>query len=351
MKNNMFRKGLVVGIIILFLVAGVVPSISGGSGIKSVIIVADNITNTISRTTIYDGSLSGYVNDISMYPIEGALVRVYFHGTYEEDYSDSTGYYHVTDIPICYCLKNCTALKEGYSTEWVLLGITENTTYDFILTPIDPPCYPVIDGTMGENGWYVSCVSIDFVINPELVAGVYYSIDGGEETLYTEPFEVCEDGFHELLWRAVDHEGSWSDPAVIYFRIDQTPPVTDLDWEVWREGWNTWYVKFIFTATDELSGMAPWLLFYINDVLLGEFEVLTWPTVEFVIQWSKSFKSCSFKFECFDMAGNPAFELVNGSDIKSYPSSQSSSSQQSSNPIIFKILDRYRFMNQLPVTR
>ncbi len=85
---------------------------------------------------IYNGSLSGYVNDTHMNPIFGARVRVSFHGTYEEDYTDSSGYYHVTNIPICWCLKNCTASKEGYSTEEVWLGIDENTTYDFVLSCI-----------------------------------------------------------------------------------------------------------------------------------------------------------------------------------------------------------------------
>jgi len=80
-----------------------------------------------------DGTLSGYVNDVAMNPIEGALIRVYFHGTCEEDYTDATGYYHVTNISICYCLKNCTASKPGYESEWILLGIVEDSTYDFIL--------------------------------------------------------------------------------------------------------------------------------------------------------------------------------------------------------------------------
>ncbi|UCD13333.1 MAG: hypothetical protein JSW60_07185, partial [Thermoplasmatales archaeon] len=42
----------------------------------------------------YDGSLSGYVNDTFMNPIEGALVGVYFHEAYRENYTDSYGYYH-----------------------------------------------------------------------------------------------------------------------------------------------------------------------------------------------------------------------------------------------------------------
>jgi len=100
-----------------------------------------------SIQTINDGSLSGYVNDSSMNAIEGARVRVYFHGTYEENYTDANGYYHVANIPICYCLKNCTVLKEWYHPNWVMMGITENTTYDFILIPlnssgIDPPYGP-----------------------------------------------------------------------------------------------------------------------------------------------------------------------------------------------------------------
>jgi parallel beta-helix repeat protein len=76
-----------------------------------------------------------------MNPIEGAKVRVYFHGTYEENCTDSSGYYHVTNIPICRCLKNATASKDGYTTEWVLLTIWENTTYDFVLTPLGNTLY------------------------------------------------------------------------------------------------------------------------------------------------------------------------------------------------------------------
>jgi len=103
--------------------------------------VGVSITTSTGRidtaiVNINDGSLLGYVNDTSGNPIEGALVRVFFHGTYEEDYSDSNGFYHVTNIPICWCYKNCTASKEGYETDWVLLGIYENTTYDFVLTPL-----------------------------------------------------------------------------------------------------------------------------------------------------------------------------------------------------------------------
>jgi len=123
-KRHMNKK-MVVGIIsILFVLTTFTTSIKSDANVSTIL--------------LNDGNLSGYVNDTLMNPIQGARVRVYFHGTYEEDYTDSSGYYHVINIPICYCLKNATASKEGYETEWILLSITENTTHDFVLTPLDP---------------------------------------------------------------------------------------------------------------------------------------------------------------------------------------------------------------------
>ena len=121
MIKRWYKKGLIIGIIILFIGISVVPS-------------TGKINRSISQASINYGSLSGYVNDISGKPIEGALVRVYFHENFEEAYSDEDGYYYVDNIPICYCYKNATCSKEGYKTEWILLAIYENTKHDFVLT-------------------------------------------------------------------------------------------------------------------------------------------------------------------------------------------------------------------------
>ena len=79
---------------------------------------------------------------------------------------------HGNNIPICYCLKNCNASKEGYTSDSVLLGIIENTTYDFVLTPLG--CYPIINGTLGKNDWYISPVDICFSYNPEMIKEIYF---------------------------------------------------------------------------------------------------------------------------------------------------------------------------------
>ncbi|KYK30404.1 MAG: hypothetical protein AYK22_03990 [Thermoplasmatales archaeon SG8-52-3] len=144
-QRDLFRKTFVIIFIIFFVFTCINPS----SGIKNnnlkILETDKNVSNEISLSgiLIYNGSLLGYVNDTAGNPIEGALVRVNFHETYEEDYSDSIGFYHVTNIPICYCMKNTTCSKEGYKTEWVLLSIAENTTYDFVLTSgNNPPIKP-----------------------------------------------------------------------------------------------------------------------------------------------------------------------------------------------------------------
>ena len=125
MKINLVKnRGITLLIIILLIVIGFAPGIHIG------VSQPDAVLSTGSGAF---GTLSGYVNDSQKNPIKRALVRVYFHGTYEDDYTDASGYYHVTDIPICWCMKNCTASKRGYTTDWILLSIGGDETYDFIL--------------------------------------------------------------------------------------------------------------------------------------------------------------------------------------------------------------------------
>jgi hypothetical protein len=130
-KNPLIRKGLVVGIILLFIGLICIPSINANN------LISVHITDTTHKSnfTLNNGTLSGHVTDFEKNPIEGARIRVYFHDAYSENFSDSTGYFHVTNIPICFCLKNATCSKEGYYLEWISLSISDNSTYDFMLIP------------------------------------------------------------------------------------------------------------------------------------------------------------------------------------------------------------------------
>ena len=195
------------------------------------------------------GTLSGYVTDTLMNPLSGALVRVYFHETYEENYSDSSGYYQVTDIPLCYCLKNATCSKPGYLTEWVLLSIGENTTYDFTLAPLGSDPYPVLNGTLGNNGIYVSCVNVTFV-NIQNIDALFYKLDDAEYTQYHEPFMVCENGVHALWWYWI-YQGNFSEECFITLKIDRDLPTVHLSSQ--RISINK--RKITGDAADETSGI------------------------------------------------------------------------------------------------
>ncbi len=189
MKENVFfKKSLVYGLIVILLNVGVIPLIIATE------IPGFNIYNSdivIAVTNPNNGSLSGYVKDTYMNPIPEARVRVSFHETYEENYTDSSGYYRVTNIRICWCLKNCTAYKEGYSTEEVWLSINENTIYDFILTCIslqvdaNGPYYGIINEPIHFYG-STSCGSEPYTWHWDF-GDSYSSDERYPEHTYTNP--------------------------------------------------------------------------------------------------------------------------------------------------------------------
>jgi parallel beta-helix repeat protein len=129
-KMTMNQKIKGAGIILLIVGLAVIPSSDSTSTRRP---SETPHTNTL-HTREDPGTVSGYVTDIALNPIEGAQMRVSYHETSQEAYSDASGYYHVTNIPICNCTKNCTCSKQGYNPAWVCLSIGENTTYDFVLT-------------------------------------------------------------------------------------------------------------------------------------------------------------------------------------------------------------------------
>lgn len=126
----------------------------------------------------------------------------------------------------------------------------------------DPLVYPVFYGYKGKNGWYISSVWISFVFDPDIVAEIYYAIDGEDWTLYTGQFEFSEDGEHMLEFYWFDKEGG--DPIygpVTVFKIDQTPPTIKLTKKV-----GTNKITFTAATTDGVSGVER-VEFFLDDDL------------------------------------------------------------------------------------
>jgi len=127
------KKIIVLSLIILFLGLTLTPCVYGDN--TKVIKEKEKIETTSENDLNLGGSLSGYVTDLFKRPIKGAKVNVFFHGTNGEDYTDSEGYYHISNISICRCLKDVTISKVGFKTKIVSLSIYENSTFDLSLKP------------------------------------------------------------------------------------------------------------------------------------------------------------------------------------------------------------------------
>lgn len=143
---------------------------------------------------------------------------------------------------------------------------------------IQAPPNPQFSGTMGENNWYISCVTITFTDSPE-ADEIWYRINTGNYQKYNGPIEYCEDGPNYFHWYWIDIEGGEHQGPTGFFRIDQTPPDIEL---TKRSGIND---KVTFTADceDDASEVER-VEFYLDDDLQETFTeapyIWTWTGTE-----------------------------------------------------------------------
>jgi len=120
----------------------------------------------------------------------------------------------------------------------------------------DPPCWPVISGTMGDNNWYVSSVTIVFTGDP--VNYVIYRIDGGSWAVYTAPTGLITDGIHVLEWAC---DSNMSNISSMEIKIDMTTPMFGQYKAKWI-GLFQWQLSV--NAYDNTSGVNR-VLFYLPN--------------------------------------------------------------------------------------
>jgi len=158
----------------------------------------------------------------------------------------------------------------------------------------------ILNGTMGENGWYISDVTVTFVGGNY----TYFRIDGGNWIVYTGPFVISTDGIH-LIEATYDFEHIYN----ITIKIDRTPPICNLIAK--RVGFFKW--QFFVNASDETSGINR-VEFYIDCRLIGvdtrlpyeiiwSYNFMTWLRLFILInlmgQWW-----CGLEVIAIDNAGN-----------------------------------------------
>lgn len=95
------------------------------------------ISETITIAKEDTASISGFINDNEMNPIDGVNISLSCGEETFECLSDETGYYHKEDLPLLFCIWNITVFKLGYKTAYIDVPITEKSKYNFTLTPLN----------------------------------------------------------------------------------------------------------------------------------------------------------------------------------------------------------------------
>ncbi len=124
-----------------------------------------------------------------------------------------------------------------------------------------PVTTSTITGTLGNNNWYTSAVSIVLqAMDNVAVAGIHYAVDGVKS--YTGFDQIAQpvaaDGNHTIDFYAVDTTGNTEKLNTINISVDATAPQTQASFSG-TTGNNGWYrsaVQMSVTGTDATSGVA-----------------------------------------------------------------------------------------------
>ncbi len=131
-------------------------------------------------------------------------------------------------------------IKKGVVVAVILLFVsvsvipsTGNRVFFDDITPPVTTCTLNPPEPNGNNSWYVSDVEVTLNATDDMsgVNVTQFRVDGGSIHTYTEPFNISTDGEHTLEYRSIDYAGNVEDWKSVEFKIDQTLPVLDLNYE------------------------------------------------------------------------------------------------------------------------
>jgi hypothetical protein len=124
---------------------------------------------------------------------------------------------------------------------------------------IAPHTTASITGTLGENGWYTSDVTIELTATDSGsgVDYISYRIESGSETIYGTPFTLSDEGSTTIYFKSYDVAGNIENEDSVTISIDKTPPSIsiNLDGLLNLNGWYVSDVTVSLTADDQVSGV------------------------------------------------------------------------------------------------
>jgi len=130
-----------------------------------------------------------------------------------------------------------------------------------------------LNGLAGENGWYLSKVTVSMSSSerPESSNGTFYRLDGGLWTEYTSNFDIDGDGITNLEYHSLDKAGNNEDVKGVVLKIDTTIPTGTITINGGAEATNDANVAVQVTAQDDA---APVLYMIVSED--GSFSSSGW---------------------------------------------------------------------------
>ena len=165
---------------------------------------------------------------------------------------------------------------------------------DAVIVDDTPPVItPTVTGTLGNNGWYLSAVTVSYVVTDDLSGVDEGASDYGDDVLATEGAGQSASA------TACDLAGNCAAVSVTGIDIDLTDPAISGSASPGANanGWNNSAVTVSYSVGDALSGVDDGASDYGDDVLAGEGA-----------GQSATGSVC-------DMAGNCSDDTVSGIDI------------------------------------
>ena len=189
----------------------------------------------------------------------------------------------------------------------------EKTQSDCSISKDFDPSYIVIDVNRekGDNDWITSDVKINMIPDPDNIIAVYYKLDGGNWTLYTEPCRISDDGIHIFSWHVIDIEGQSSTPDSMCFKIDKTLPEITLI----KERISINKINFTANVYDETSNIervefrGDEYLYFTDYDFPYECQIKIWDIIQI---------GNEVNVTVFDNAGNRNSSLMNAISIPGY---------------------------------